>query len=136
MLLNMKGMGRSNKLPPAFFLSKRGVALSTQRQSNAILVTSAGAVTITGGDFSINGGAFGTTGTCAEGDTIRVRTTSSDAYLTSVEAVLSIAGTEYDTFSLTTMAEPVAVPSGERMLNPDGTQAYNPDGSIAYNPGA
>jgi hypothetical protein len=94
--------------PDAFnFTDQTGVAVSTAITSNAITVSginSPAAITVTNGAYSINSGAFDTaSGTVNNGDTVRVRVTSSDAVETSVDAILSIGGVT-DTFSVSTIA--------------------------------
>jgi hypothetical protein len=81
------------------------VALSTVVTSNAITVSginTAVAISIAGGQYSINGGAYtSAAGTVNNGDTVTVRLTSSGSYSTSVNAILTI-GELTDTFVVTT----------------------------------
>ena len=56
-------------------------------------ITSAAAVSITGGDYSINGGAFtNIAGSVTNGQTVRVRLTSSALPLTSISTTLTVGG--------------------------------------------
>lgn len=65
-----------------------------------------GAATCTAGaTFSINDGEYGTTGTIAAGDTVRVKAPASDEYETSVDYEFLIDAVVYDTWTITTMAE-------------------------------
>jgi hypothetical protein len=68
--------------PDAFtFTDQTGVALSTVIESAVITVSginTAAAISITGGEYSINGGAWtSAAGTVANGQTVKVRHTSS-----------------------------------------------------------
>jgi len=68
--------------PDAFtFTDQTGVALSTVIESAAITVSginSAAAISVTGGEYSINGGAWtSAAGTVTNGQTVKVRHTSS-----------------------------------------------------------
>lgn len=94
--------------PNAFtFTDQTGVALSTPITSNTITVSginTATPLTITGGQYSINGGAFASTATTVvNGDTVVVRVTSSGSNSTAVNATLTIGGVS-DTFTVTTLA--------------------------------
>jgi hypothetical protein len=92
--------------PDAFtFTDQNNVALSTLTTSNTITVSginAAAPISITGGEYSINGGAFATAaGTVSEGNTVTVRQTSSASPLTTTSAVLTIDGIS-DSFDITT----------------------------------
>jgi hypothetical protein len=96
--------------PSAFsFTDATDVALSTLTESDAITLAGIDAVvalTITGGEYQINGGAWASIATTASvGDSIKVRGTSSGSYSTSVSVVLTIGGVS-DTFTITTVAAP------------------------------
>jgi hypothetical protein len=96
--------------PSAFsFTDATDVELSTLTESNAIIVAGIDAVvdlTITGGEYQINGGAWASTATTVTvGDSIKVRGISSDLNSTSVSVVLTIGGVS-DTFTITTEAAP------------------------------
>lgn len=96
--------------PDAFaFTAQTGAALSTATVSNAITVAginSAAAITIVGGSYAVNGGAYTTgAGTVNNGDTVAVKLTSSSSYSTAATATLTIGG-ESAAFSVTTLAAP------------------------------
>jgi hypothetical protein len=97
--------------PDAFSLTDQtGVALSSERTSNSITVNginSAAAISITGGTYSIEGGAFtAAAGTVTNGQSVQVRQTSSPNFSTTTDAVLTIGGVN-DTFSVTTIDDTV-----------------------------
>ena len=89
------------------FTDQTGVALNTVIESNIITVSglsAAAAITITGGEYSVNGGAYtSSAGTINNGNTVRVRHTSSSSNATVVNTVLTIGGV-LDTFTSTTVA--------------------------------
>ena len=94
--------------PDSFtFIDQIDVALSTPVTSNTITVSginTATAISITGGEYAVNGGLYTSTeGTVNNGDAITVRQTSSVSYSTTTDAVLIIGGIS-DTFSVTTLA--------------------------------
>lgn len=88
------------------FVDQTGVALSTVIESAAIAVTSISApvaISITGGEYAINGGTFtSTTGTINSNDTVKVHHTSSAANNTTTDTVLTV-GSISDTFTSTTL---------------------------------
>jgi N-acetylneuraminic acid mutarotase len=95
--------------PDSFsFTDQTGVALSTAIISNAITVSginAAIAISVTGGTYSINGGAYtSASGTVNNGNTVIVKLTSSGSYTTTTNATLTIGGVS-DTFSVTTAAK-------------------------------
>lgn len=89
---------------PFTFADQTSVALSTLKISNTITVSGINAsasISITGGEYSINGGSFiSSAGTVNNGNTVRVRLTSSSSYYTTTNATLTIGGVS-DTFSVT-----------------------------------
>lgn len=95
--------------PDAFnFVDVTGAALGAVITSANITIAginTATAVTISGAgaQFSINGGAWGTTGNITNGQTLAVRTTSSASASTAVTATVTVGGTS-DTWSVTTGA--------------------------------
>jgi len=98
----------SDTTPNAFsFVDQTGVALSTLITSNAITISginAPAAISIVGGSYSINGGAFTTSsGTISNGSSVQVKVTSSAAYSTATQATLTIGGVS-DIFSVTTLA--------------------------------
>ena len=98
----------SDTTPNLFaFTDQTNVALNTQVTSNTITVqgiNAATAISVTGGQYSINGGAFtSVAGTVNNTDTVSVRHTSSTLSSTVTNTALSIGGVS-DTFSSTTLA--------------------------------
>jgi len=99
---------------PFRFISQTGVALNTVITSNAITVSGINApspVSITGGEYSVNSGAFtSAAGTVSNGNTVAVRLTSSGNYSTTTNATLTIGGVS-GAFSVTTQLNkpPVAL---------------------------
>jgi hypothetical protein len=96
--------------PEAFsFVDQTGVGLSTVRTSAAITVDgieAPAAISVSGGTYSINGGAFTSdAGVVSDGDSVRVRHTAAAAYETQTDTILDIGGVT-DTFSSTTSEEP------------------------------
>ena len=97
---------------PFTFADQTGVALSMLITSNTIAVsdinTATGIISITGGAYSINCGAYTSAGgTVKNGDTVTVQQTSWNSYLTTTNATLTIGGVS-DTFSVTTQDAPGA----------------------------
>lgn len=92
---------------PFTFTDQSNVALSTIITSNTITVAGIDApsnMTITGGQYSKNGGAFASAATTVvAGDTVQVRGTSSASNSTAVNVVLTIGGVS-DTFTITTLS--------------------------------
>ena len=95
---------------PFTFTDRTDVVLSTEYKSNAITVSGiddSTFIAVTGGTYSINGGAYtSASGNVSLGNTVKVRKVSSAAYSTTKSATLTIGGVS-DTFSVTTMANPV-----------------------------
>ena len=95
--------------PDAFsFTDQTDVAVSTQITSNTITVagiTSAAAISVTGGEYAINGGSYTSdVGTVENGNTVTVRHTSSGSFSTATNTVLTIGGVS-DTFTSTTVTD-------------------------------
>ena len=93
--------------PDAFsFVDQTDVVTGEAISSNAIViegVNNAAEITIVGGEYSINGGAFtAAVGNANVNDSIVVQVTSSTVGLEVREATLSVGGTS-DTFSVTTL---------------------------------
>ncbi|WP_242632844.1 Ig-like domain-containing protein [Thiothrix fructosivorans] len=90
---------------PFPFTHQTGVALSALISSNEITVSginTATAISVTGGKYSINGGAYvSTAGTVSNGDKVKVQHTSSASYATKTETVVTIGGIA-ETFISTT----------------------------------
>lgn len=101
-------INNTDTTPEAFtFTDQFDVSLNSERTSGAIAVTGINSpteITVTGGEYSINNGAFvSTTGIVLDGDEVNVRHTSSADFSTSVDTVLNIGGVS-DTFTSTTEA--------------------------------
>ena len=99
----------SDSEPDAFsFTDQTDVAVSTQITSNTITVagiTSAAAISVTGGEYAINGGSYTSdAGTVENGNTVTVRHTSSGSFSTATNTVLTIGGVS-DTFTSTTVTD-------------------------------
>lgn len=93
------------------FTDQTNVARNTTITSSPVTITGLdepGAISIIGGEYSINGGGFtSTAGTVSSGDEVTVRHTSSANFATAVNTVLTINGVS-DTFTSTTLADPDA----------------------------
>lgn len=94
--------------PDAFALGDLGAAaFSTTYESAAITVAGVDApadLTVSGGDYAINGGGWSATPTTvAAGDSVKVRGVAAAAASTGVDVVLTIGGVT-DTFTITTVA--------------------------------
>ncbi|MFO1408974.1 MAG: hypothetical protein U1F06_01150 [Steroidobacteraceae bacterium] len=96
-----------NAPDPFAFTDQLNVARSTLVASNTVTISglaAAASISVTGGEYSRNGGAFTTAnGTISSGDTVQVRHTSAAAFSTATNTTLSIAGVS-DTFTSTTLA--------------------------------
>lgn len=102
-------------IPDSFaFTAQTGVPLSTVITSNTITVagiSAATAISIVGGTYSINGGAYTAgAGTVNNGDTVTVRQTSSASYSTLTTATLTIGGVSGAFYVFTLAAPPPAPP--------------------------
>jgi len=90
------------------FTDQSGVALSATITSAPVTITgidAASDITVSGGTYSINGGAFtAAAGTVVNGDQVRARHTSSASYLTATNTLVTIGGVS-DTFTSTTLPE-------------------------------
>jgi len=86
----------SNSVSNFFFTPITGVALSTVSTSNAVYISGvqgAYLISVIGGTYSINGGAYtAVAGAVFDGDIVTVRQTSSDTNSTSTTAYVTIAG--------------------------------------------
>jgi hypothetical protein len=107
--------GLSTYLPnPLNFTAKIGVPLSAIVYSETVTIGGIDTsipISITGGGYSINGGAFtAASGTVNNGNTVTVRQTSSNSASTRTDVTLNIAGF-MGTFSVTTMSpSPIFLP--------------------------
>lgn len=92
---------------PFSFAPQTGVPVSTEIQSNTIVVSGINvpvAISITGGQYSINGGSFtSAAGTVVNGDVIQVEVMSSGSTATATSTTLTISATT-GTFTVTTTA--------------------------------
>lgn len=100
--------GAGDTTPDAFsFTDQTDVAVSTLTTSNTITVTgidAATAISVTGGEMSINSGAFtSSSSTVSVNDTVQLRVTSSASNSTAVNVTLDIGGVT-DIWSVTTVA--------------------------------
>ncbi len=100
--------GGADTTPDAFsFADQTDVAVSTLITSNTITVTgidSATPISVTGGEMSINTGAFTSTATTVNlNDTVQLRQTSSASNSTQTDVTLDIGGVT-DIWSVTTVA--------------------------------
>jgi uncharacterized repeat protein (TIGR02543 family) len=90
---------------PGSFFPQGGTEISAVVLSNPVTVVGINwpsAILVTGGEYSINGGAFlSAPGTVNNGDTVTLRKTSSGSYSTQSDAVLTIGGVA-SVFSVTT----------------------------------
>lgn len=106
--ITTSGIGGSDTTPDAFtFTDVTGATLSTVYTSNTVTISginAAAPISITGGTYSINGGAFtAVVGTISNGQTVAVRLTSSGSFSTAASATLTIGGVS-DTYTVTTQA--------------------------------
>ncbi len=94
---------------PFTFFDQTGVAPNITITSNTITVSginTAADISITDGTYSINGGLYtSSSGVIYNGNTVKVRQTSSGSYPIKTDATLTIGGVS-DTFSVTTWASP------------------------------
>jgi hypothetical protein len=93
------------------FAAQTGTAPSAMVASNEVVIsgiTGNAAVTITGGEYSINGGAFTTAaGTVANGQRLQVRVTGSSQFSTAASAVVTVGGVSATFTATTAAADPV-----------------------------
>lgn len=91
------------------FTDQSGVALSATITSAAVTITgidAAAAITVSGGTYSINGGAFtASAGTVVNNDQVQARHTSSASYLTATNTIVTVGGIS-DTFTSITLGDP------------------------------
>jgi hypothetical protein len=96
-------------IPATFsFTAEVDVALSSERTSDEFTVEDINtpvAVTITGGEYALDGGDFtSAAGTVVNGQTVQVRTTSSPDFATATVVSLTVGGISAD-FTVTTLAQ-------------------------------
>src|SRR6056300_451640 len=95
--------------PDAFdFTDQSNLSLSTLTYSNNVTISGINqAVSVSatnGAQFSINGGSYVTSGSISNGQTLRVRLTSSGSYNTGVSTTVTVGGTS-DVWSITTRTQ-------------------------------
>jgi hypothetical protein len=100
--------------PDAFnFTNQSNLNLNTLTYSNTVTISGINqAVSVSatnGAQFSINGGSYVTSGSISNGQTLRVRLTTSGSYSTSVSTTVTVGGTS-DIWSITTRSAVVASP--------------------------
>ena len=117
-LLSSGGGGGGDTTPNAFsFTDDTGATPNAVLISNSITVSGVDpatpiAINVTGGEYSVNGGAFtSTAGSVVLGDTVRARGTASSSYSTAVNIAVTIGGVS-DTYTITTQAAPPPVTPG------------------------
>jgi hypothetical protein len=125
--LQLSLTAKSFSVPDQFtFTDQTGAGLNTVVVSHAIIVSGINtsvAISVIGGAYSINGGAFtATDGTVANGASVRVRHKSANAYATATNTTLTIGGVT-DTFTATTLSQPPVVSMFNNTSQPfaDGT---------------
>ena len=89
------------------FVDRVDQELSAEVSSNTITISGIDedesvAVTISGGEFSINGGTFGAAGSVSLGDTIQLQADAPDELSASTDVVLTVGGVS-GTFSISTI---------------------------------
>jgi len=121
--------GAVDIIPDAFTLvDQTNVPLNLAIISDGITITgltSSAAISVTNGEYSINGGAFTlTNGVVNNGNTVRVRHTSATTISTSTDTLLDIGGIT-DTFTSTTSAVVDTVPNAFSFTNVMGLETTN-----------
>ncbi|MCA9368130.1 hypothetical protein KC887_07810 [Candidatus Kaiserbacteria bacterium] len=111
--------------PDAFsFTDQTDVAVSTLTTSNTVTITgidTATAISVTGGEMSINSGAFTSSSTTVSvNDTVQLRVTSSASNSTAVAVTLDVGGVT-DEWSVTTVAASVGTITTGPFKNNTGT---------------
>ena len=102
------GAQPGSTVTPFSFTQRTGVALNTSLTSNTITVLVSGTpqvITVTGGQYSINGVSNWTsgTGTVSNGQTVTLKQTTASANSTATQTVLTI-GSQSSTFTTVTVA--------------------------------
>jgi len=95
------------------FTDQTNVSISTLTESNTITISginTSASISVSGWEYSINGGSWSSgTGTVTNGQTVKVRHTTSASYTTSTNTTLTIGGVS-DVFTTTTQAAPNTAP--------------------------
>lgn len=104
----------ADAIPAAFtFTDVTGAALAAVVTSNTIMISGINVdtpVSVSGNgnpEISINGGAWGTSGTITNGQSLRIRLTSSAAYVAANTATVNVGGV-VDNWSVTTVGQTLA----------------------------
>ena len=110
--VNVTTIAAADTTPDAFaFVDQANSALSTLTESAAITVAgidAASAISVAGGEYQINGGAWtAVAGTVTNGQTVKVRHTTSGGNSTASNTTLTIGGVS-DVFTTTTVADTTA----------------------------
>jgi hypothetical protein len=120
---------------PFSFTSLINQPLSTVIYSNIIQISGINqtvVVTITGGEYSKNGGAYtSAAGTAVIGDTFQLRQTSSGSVSTLTAATLTVGGVS-GTFNVTTMASTSATLYGANGLYPASRLSIHADDGAGH----
>jgi len=103
-------IAQGDTTPDAFaFVDQTSVARSKLTESGAITVAGiagTASISVSGGEYAINGGSYAAAaGTVTNGQTVKVRHTSSASYNTATNTILTIGGVS-DTFTTTTVSLP------------------------------
>lgn len=115
--------------PDSFdFTNQTGLEINTLTESNTVTITGitdAATVTISGNSaqFSIAGGSYGTSGTITNGQTLKLRMTTSSSFSTGVSTTITVGGVS-DSVTFTTRAANVSAPTSIT-----ATQTTNTSGS-------
>lgn len=126
---------------PFSFTDETDVALGATITSDPVTIsglTAPSAISVTGGLYSVNGGAFtASAGTVNDGDLVRARVTSSASYTTGVSAIVTIGGVS-DTFTATTRAQlaptivTTSLPNGYIDIEYEYTLTVTGDGPFTF----
>lgn len=134
--VNFSTSAVSDTVPDQFsFTDQVGVALSTLITSNTVNIAGINApssITVTGGEMSINSGAFTTvTTTVNNGDTVQLRQTSSDSNSIQTVVTLNVGGVSDDWSVTTVAAASQGTITTSVMKNNTGVVLANASGIIA-----
>lgn len=110
-----------------------GAPLSTVITSDPVTLTGLLAptdISVTGGSYSINGGTFtSSSGTVVNGAQLRIQLTSSSAYATTTQAVVSVGMRTY-TFKVTTVAQTKVTTVTDVLQSPDPSVSVDTTGRL------
>lgn len=134
--LNVYSVRKYGTFTPFFFVTQTAVALGTPIISNSITFSGWGeqfTISISGGEFSLNGAAFRTTPrpSALDGDSVVVRHTSAAATVSTVTTTITVtgatSGTVYTTTFTTTTAGADITPDAfafASLTNVENTQTF------------